>query len=141
MTTPRPGILLVEDDPGDADMTLRVLASCNLDRDVIVLRDGMEAIDFLHRVVDRKEDRGLPDLILLDLKLPKMSGFEVLQWMRADRRTELIPVIVLTGARHESQVLALQKLGIAGFLEKPLTAASFLRCVNGLRSFQVPAAP
>lgn len=137
---PAPRIFLVEDDPADAELTRRVLAACGLDGNVAVLRDGKEAVDALYGALEGKLPGGLPELILLDLRLPKMSGMQVLQWIRADRRSEGIPVLVLTGARDDSQVMALQKLGIVGFLEKPLTVAAFRRSVNGLRPFQMPAA-
>ena len=133
-----PRIFLVEDDPNDAELTRRVLASVGLDGNLAVLRDGKEAVDFLHGILEGREPGGLPELILLDLRLPKMSGMQVLQWIRADRRSESIPVLVLTGARDDTQVMTLQKLGIVGFLEKPLTAATFRRAINGLRTFPMP---
>ncbi len=136
-TTP-PRLFLVEDDPADAELTRRVLASIGLDGNLLVLRDGKEAVDHLHGILEGREPGGLPELILLDLRLPKMSGMQVLQWIRADRRSESIPVLVLTGARDDTQVMTLQKLGIVGFLEKPLTAAAFRRSINGLRTFQMP---
>jgi two-component system response regulator len=136
--TAPPRLFLVEDDPADAELTRRVLASIGLDGNLIVLRDGKEAVDQLHAILEGRVSGGLPELILLDLRLPKMSGMQVLQWIRADRRSESIPVLVLTGARDDTQVMALQKLGIVGFLEKPLTAAAFRRAINSLRTFSMP---
>ena len=136
--TAPPHLFRVEDDAADAALTRRVLAAMGLDGNLVVLKDGKEVVDHLYGILEGRVPGGLPELILLDLRLPKMSGMQVLQWIRADRRSESIPVLVLTGARDDTQVMTLQKLGIVGFLEKPLTAAAFRRSINGLRAFPMP---
>ena len=121
-------ILMVEDNPFDVDLTMRTLRSCNLGERVQVARDGKEALDFLlgeGKYQGRRLENG-PRLVLLDLKLPKVTGLQVLQWVRADPRTKDIPVIVLTSFEDDREVVELFRLGVSGYLVKPLNKDEFL---------------
>lgn len=114
-------VLLVEDNPDDEFLSLRALKKCNIDK-VVVARDGAEALDYLF---GRGPYAGLdatvpPSLILLDLKLPKVDGIELLQAIRAVDRTKDIPVIITSSSREESDVKRCSKLGVRFFLNKPL---------------------
>jgi CheY-like chemotaxis protein len=127
-------ILYVEDNPFDVDLTLRTLRQCGMGDRVVVARDGAEAIDYLcaagayaHRLA---EDQ--PRLVLLDLKLPKISGVQVLQWIRADARTRNIPVVVLTSFENDRDVVEVYKLGVNGYLLKPLDREGFLKIAGSL---------
>ncbi len=120
-------ILFVEDNPFDVELTLRTLQQCGMADRVIVARDGAEALDYLMgagpfqgRPVEEK-----PRLILLDLKLPKVTGLQVLQWIRADPRLQDIPVIILTTFVDDRAVVELFHLGVIGYLVKPLDATGF----------------
>jgi CheY-like chemotaxis protein len=125
----RAAILFVEDNPFDVALTLRTLSRCGLSERIVVARDGAEALDYLfatgaysHRSA---EDR--PGLVLLDLKLPKVNGIQVLQWIRADKRTKDIPVVVLTSFEDDRDVVEVYRLGVTGYLLKPLTAEAFTK--------------
>lgn len=128
-------VLLVEDNPDDVMQVSRVLKSCGLLEELVVARDGREAIDLLAGEVERRAR--LPDLIVLDLSLPRVSGLELLLWIRADTRLGDIPVVVLTGAIEDGQLLRLHRLGVLGYLVKPLRAPEFTRIVAG-RCFPQP---
>jgi len=123
-------VLLVEDNVDDVFHVKRILKSCGLLEDLKVVRDGSEAVDTLAELL-RQEPRDLPDLIILDLNLPKMSGLEVLQWIRADLRLREVPVVILTGTREDSSLIELHRLGVLGYLVKPLTSQDFVRTVAG----------
>ena len=120
-------ILFVEDNPFDVDLTLRTLRACNLGDRVQVARDGKEALDFLFgagKFQGRRLEAG-PRLVLLDLKLPKVTGLQVLQWVRADPRTKDLPVIVLTSFEDDREVVEIFRLGVSGYLVKPLNKDEF----------------
>lgn len=127
-------ILMVEDNPFDVDLTMRTLRSCNLGDRVYVARDGKEALDFLFAAgkhQDRKAEQA-PRLVLLDLKLPKVTGLQVLQWVRADPRTKDIPVIVLTSFEDDREVVEIFRLGVSGYLVKPLNKDEFIALARKL---------
>jgi CheY-like chemotaxis protein len=127
-------ILMVEDNPFDVDLTMRTLRACNLGDRVHVARDGKEALDFLFSAgkhEGRKADHA-PRLVLLDLKLPKVTGLQVLQWVRADPRTKDIPVIVLTSFEDDREVVEIFRLGVSGYLVKPLNKDEFLALARKL---------
>lgn len=126
-------ILLVEDNPDDEALTLRALRKSNILNEVTVARDGAEALDALF--ADASADRALPALILLDLKLPKVDGFEVLRRIRADMRTALIPVVILTSSGQEEDVLAGYAGGANAFVRKPVVFSGFADAVRGLGMF------
>jgi CheY-like chemotaxis protein len=121
---------MIEDNLDDVLQVKRVLKSCGLLEDLLVVRDGKEAIDVLAEgMKDGLES--LPELIILDLHLPRVSGLEVLQWIRADQRLRGVPVVILTGTREDSSLVELHRLGVLGYLVKPLTPQDFVRTVAG----------
>ena len=120
-------ILLVEDNPQEVDLTLRALKKNKIENNLVVARDGVEALDFLFCVnayADR-DPQDMPRLILLDLKLPKLNGLEVLRRIRSDERTHLLPVVILTSSREEQDVLEGYKLGANSYLRKPVDFTRF----------------
>lgn len=125
----RTRVLLVEDDQDDIFHVKRILKSCGLVDSLTTVRDGSEAVDHLAACV--REDAALPDLIILDLNLPRMSGMEVLQWIRAEQRLRDVPVVILTGSREDGSLVELHRLGVLGYLVKPLTSQDFVRTVAG----------
>jgi len=129
-------ILLVEDDPKDIDLTLAALAEYNLANEVIVVRDGVEALDYLHaRGNYRSRARENPAVVLLDLKLPKVDGLEVLREIRSDERLKLIPVVVLTSSREDRDMVASYKLGVNAYVVKPVDFHEFVNAVKELGVF------
>jgi CheY-like chemotaxis protein len=123
-------ILLVEDNPNDAELTLRALKKARVANDVHIARDGAEALDFLFG--REGVPAVLPRVILLDLKLPKVDGLEVLRRVRGDERTKLIPVIVLTSSREESDLVASYRLGANSYIVKPVESEAFFKAVNDI---------
>ena len=120
-------ILLVEDNPDDVSLTIRALKKSNIMNDVIVARDGVEALDLL-----LSENSLNPTLILLDLKLPKINGFEVLKRLRDDEHTRLVPVVILTSSREESDVISGYNLGANSYIRKPVDFIQFADAVQNL---------
>lgn len=120
-------ILLVEDNPDDELLTLRAFKKHKIANPVIVAHDGQEAIDYLFDSGQR-----LPSIILLDLKLPKIGGLEVLKRLRADPRTELVPVIILTSSNQDSDLVAGYKLGCNSYIRKPVDFDKFVDAVGQL---------
>ena len=127
-------ILLVEDNPDDEELTLLALKKNNILNRVEIVRDGAEALDFLFEQGHFTGKNFTQDLavILLDLKLPKVSGLEVLQRIRSDPRTKLIPVVVLTSSKEEEDILRSYSLGANSYLRKPVDFERFLECVGQL---------
>jgi two-component system, response regulator len=127
-------ILLVEDNPDHEALTLRALKKAGLANPVVVARDGAEALDFLFGTgaYAGRDTRQMPQTVLLDLKLPKVDGLEVLQRMRADDRTKLIPVVVLTSSDEESDLAASYQLGANSYIRKPVNFAEFLEATRQL---------
>jgi two-component system response regulator len=123
-------ILLVEDNPDDADLTVRALKKNNLANDLVIARDGVEALDLLHG--ERANTRPLPQLVLLDLNLPRLDGIEVLRRIRADERTRLLPVIVLTSSAEEKDVVQGYRLGANSYVRKPVDFIQFTEAVRTL---------
>ena len=127
-------ILLVEDNPSDEELTLRALKKSNILNPVVVVRDGAEALDWLFRRgahATRPADE-TPQVILLDLKLPKIDGLEVLKQMRADERTKRLPVVVLTSSIQEQDVVASYGLGANSYVRKPVDFTQFVEAVRQL---------
>jgi len=119
-------ILLVEDSDADAELITRALRKSNLVNKVVRLRDGVEAIEFMFREGAYVQRRGgQPRLILLDLKMPRMGGIDVLKRLKADERTKVIPVVVLTSSAEEQDVLVSYKLGVNSYLVKPVEFSAF----------------
>jgi two-component system response regulator len=125
-----PVILLVEDDPDDELLTLQALRRANIANEVLVAHDGIEALDYVF-AADR-ETRALPQLVLLDLKLPRVDGLEVLQRLRANERTERLPVIVLISSNEERHHVEPRKLG-ACCVRKPIDFTELVAAVGQLR--------
>lgn len=127
-------ILLVEDNPDDVTLTLRALKKNNLLNEVVVARDGVEALDFLFcqgKFSDRSPDF-LPELILLDLKLPKVDGLEVLKQIRVNDRTKLLPVVILTSSNEQSDIISGYELGVNSYIRKPVDFEQFIEAVRQL---------
>ena len=129
MNTEKIEIILIEDNPADVELTLNALKKKNLANRVKVLTDGQEALDYLLRVCAPPASEGCPLLILLDLKLPKVSGLEVLEKIRSDERTKMIPVVVLTSSEEEKDRIESYKLGVNSFIVKPVEFESFAKVV------------
>lgn len=124
-------ILLVEDNPDDVELTLHALKKNNIVNPVMVVRDGQEAVDYLlYQGKYSSSSHELPQLILLDLKLPKVDGIEVLQMIKADRKLKLIPVVVLTSSKEESDVIKSYDLGVNSYIRKPVDFDQFVETVK-----------
>jgi CheY-like chemotaxis protein len=129
-------ILLVEDDLSDVELTMEALAEYNLANEVTVARDGEIALDYLHR---RGEFKGRPDenpaVMLLDLKLPKVDGLEVLKQVKSDEHLRMIPVVVLTSSQEEKDMMRSYKLGVNAYVVKPVDFHEFINAVKELGVF------
>lgn len=127
-------ILLVEDNPDDETLTLRALSKNKILNEIVVARDGAEALDYLFGTGAHagRDTTIQPQLILLDLKLPKIDGLEVLQRLRADPRTALLPVTILTTSNEERDVVTSYKLGVNSYVRKPVDSDSFIEAVRQL---------
>ena len=129
-------ILLVEDDPKDVELTLTGLSEYNLANEVVVARDGEEALDYLYRRGNyQTRANGNPAVMLLDLKLPKLNGFEVLEQVRTDDNLKMIPVVVLTSSHEESDLVKSYKLGVNAYVVKPVDFHQFVNAVKELGVF------
>lgn len=127
-------ILLVEDNPNDVELTLRALQKQNLSNKVFVVKDGAEALDFMFATgaySQRKIDKR-PRVVLLDLKLPKVDGIEVLRRIKADSRTNHVPVVMLTSSEEERDVLNSYSLGVNSYIVKPVDFNHFVHTVSEL---------
>ena len=127
-------ILLVEDNPKDEALTLRVLKKHKIDNEVVVARDGAEALDFLFSrgAYAGRDPDTMPMLILLDLKMPKVSGLEVLKQLRSDGRTRLLPVVILTSSMEERDLTEAYSLGANSYVRKPIDFTEFAEAVRQL---------
>jgi CheY-like chemotaxis protein len=129
-------ILLVEDDPKDVELTLEALDEYNLANEVVVAGDGEEALDYLHcRGNFSTRGVGNPAVLLLDLKLPKIDGLEVLQQIKSDEALKMIPVVVLTSSREERDMVASYKLGVNAYVVKPVDFHEFVNAIKELGIF------
>jgi two-component system, response regulator len=127
-------ILLVEDNPDDVEMTLRALRKANIVNHVKVVRDGAEALQFIFGEGEyaARHVENVPKLILLDLKLPKVDGFEVLKRVKDDPRTRLIPVVILTSSNEQRDVVGGYQLGVNSYIVKPVNFERFVEAVGKL---------
>ena len=124
-------ILLVEDNPDDVELTLHALKKNNIVNPVKIARDGLEALDYLfYSGKYQGADHDLPNVILLDLKLPKVDGIEVLQRVKSGRKTKLIPVVVLTSSKEESDLIRSYDLGVNSYIRKPVDFDQFVETVR-----------
>jgi CheY-like chemotaxis protein len=129
-------ILIVEDDPNDVELTLTALEEYKLANEVVVARDGEEALDYLYcRGKFETRSNGNPAVLLLDLKLPKRDGREVLQQIKSDEKLKMIPVVVLTSSHEEKDVVASYKLGVNAYVVKPVDFHEFVNAVKELGVF------
>jgi two-component system, response regulator len=127
-------ILLVEDNPDDEALTLRALTKNNIKNEVVVAHDGAEALDYLFGkgAYAGRDIRVMPQVILLDLKLPKVDGFEVLRKLRADERTKRLPVVILTSSNEEQDRISGYDLGANSYVRKPVEFPNFIEAVRQL---------
>ena len=130
-------ILLVEDNPDDELLTLRALKKTGVQNDVVIARDGVEALDYLFArgPYSARDPAVMPQLILLDLKLPRVDGLEVLRRLRSDERTRLLPVVILTSSREQRDMLDGYGLGANSYVRKPVNFDQFVSAVELLRSY------
>ena len=129
-------ILMVEDDPKDVELTLTALEEYNLANEVVVARDGQEALDYLYcRGQFSARPRDNPAVMLLDLKLPKVDGLEVLNQIKSDDRLKMIPVVVLTSSREERDMMRSYQLGVNAYVVKPVDFHEFVNAVRELGVF------
>ena len=127
---------MVEDDPKDVELTLTALEEYNLANEVVVARDGEEALDYLYcrgNFAARSSDN--PAVLLLDLKLPKVDGLEVLQQIKSDEKLKMIPVVVLTSSHEEKDMVASYKLGVNAYVVKPVDFHEFVNAIRELGVF------
>lgn len=129
--------LLVEDNADDEELTLMAMEENNIANEVVVARDGAEALDHVFSCVgdDPAKQRPLPAVVLLDLRLPKISGLEVLRRIRSDPRTETVPIIILTSSKEDEDVVAGYKLGANAYVRKPVGFGEFSEAVKTLGLF------
>jgi CheY-like chemotaxis protein len=120
-------IVLVEDNPDDQALTLRALKKQNIANEIVVVNDGVEALEFL-----LSPDNPVPHLVLLDLKLPKLDGLQVLQRLRSEPRTELLPVVVLTSSDEERDVIDGYRFGANSYIRKPVDFNQFIEAIRQL---------
>jgi CheY-like chemotaxis protein len=129
-------ILLVEDDPKDTELTMTALEEYNLSNEVVVATDGEEALDYLYcRGKFQRRGAENPAVLLLDLKLPKVNGLEVLETIKSDENLRMIPVVVLTSSREERDMVASYKLGVNGYVVKPVDFHEFVNAIKELGVF------
>lgn len=129
-------ILLVEDDPRDVELVLTALEEYNLANEVVVANDGEEALDYLYRRGNfQMRPNGNPAVVLLDLKLPKVNGLEVLQQIRSDEKLRMTPVVVVTSSREERDLVESYKLGVNAYVVKPVNFHEFVDAVKELGAF------
>jgi CheY-like chemotaxis protein len=127
-------ILLVEDNPDDEELTLRALRRNNIGNQIVIVRDGVEALDFLfcqNAYADR-DPGDLPQLMLLDIKLPKLDGLEVLRRIRANERTRLMPVVLLTSSKEQQDLIAGYESGANSYVRKPVDFLEFIEAIKQL---------
>jgi CheY-like chemotaxis protein len=129
-------ILLVEDDPKDVELTLTALEEYNLANEVVVATDGEEALDYLHgRGKFKARSNDNPAVMLLDLKLPKVDGLEVLKQIKSDEKFKMIPVVVLTSSHEEKDMVASYRLGVNAYVVKPVDFHEFVNAIKELGVF------
>lgn len=129
-------ILMVEDDPKDVELTLTALEDYNLANEVVVARDGEQALDYLYQRGEFKSRaNGNPAVMLLDLKLPKVDGLEVLKQIKSDKNLAMIPIVVLTSSKEEKDMVTSYKLGVNAYVVKPVDFHEFVNAIKELGVF------
>ena len=132
--TEKPDIILVEDSASDAELTIRALRKNNIINQLVHLEDGEEALEFIFAIgkyADRSID-DLPKVILLDLKMPKISGLEVLRKIKSDERTKSIPIVLLTSSKEENDIVDAYQLGVNSYIVKPMEFENFVKIVSDI---------
>ena len=124
-------ILLIEDNPDDAGLTIRALKKHNLANNLLHLHDGEEALKFLYS----EQNKGIPKVILLDLKMPKVDGIEVLRKIKSDEQKRIIPVVVLTSSKEERDIVESYKLGVNAYIVKPVDFDKFVKAISEIGFF------
>ncbi len=129
-------ILLVEDSPRDLELTLAALEKCQFANEIVIARDGAEAIDYLFATgLHAGRNQGDPAVVLLDLKLPKIDGLEVLEQVRGDENLRHIPIVMLTSSREEQDLVRSYELGVNAFVVKPVEFGQFFKAIQDLGVF------
>jgi CheY-like chemotaxis protein len=129
-------ILLTEDNPNDAELTQEALAECNLANRVVLVKDGVEAMDYLRRLgAYAGREEGNPAVVLLDIKMPRMDGIDTLRAIRGDPDLRLTPVVMLTSSREEQDLINSYELGSNAYVVKPVKFTEFMRAVRGIGIF------
>ena len=129
-------ILIVEDDPNDVELTMTALGEYNLANEVVITRDGQQALDYLYCTGEfSSRPQGNPAVVLLDLKLPKIGGLEVLQKIKSDEQLKTIPIVVLTSSKEERDVMRSYSLGVNAYVVKPVDFHEFVNAVKELGVF------
>jgi two-component system response regulator len=129
-------ILLVDDSPRDTELAVNALDTYNLANEVVILRDGAEALDYLYcRGEFAERTNGMPAVILLDLKMPKIDGLEVLRQIKTDPQLAMIPVVVMTSSREEQDLVSSYRLGVNGYVVKPVRFQEFVEAVKQVGGF------
>jgi CheY-like chemotaxis protein len=133
---PMKRILLVEDDPKDVELTVSALSEYNLANDILVVRDGVEALDYLYRRgTFAREPEGNPIVILLDLKMPRLDGLQVLRELKSNPHLQVIPVVVLTSSKETDDLEACYRLGANAYVMKPVRFAEFVEAIKSIGVF------
>ena len=132
-------IMLVEDNQDDLDLTLRAFARNNIMNEIVIARDGIEALDYLFATGAHlgRDLRVMPEVILLDLKMPRMGGIEVLRHIRSDARTKLLPVVVLTSSDEERDIVESYECGVNSYIRKPVDFNQFVDAVRHLSLYWI----
>jgi two-component system response regulator len=130
-------ILLVEDNPDDELLALRALKKSNVPNEIVVAHDGVEALDYLFASgsYEGRDTSSMPELVLLDLKLPRLDGLEVLKRLRSDERTRLLPVVILTSSKERSDMLEGYGLGANSYVRKPVNFEQFVNAIEQLKRY------
>ncbi|MBW8331578.1 MAG: response regulator [Prolixibacteraceae bacterium] len=128
-------ILIVDDSQKDVELTIAALGEKNLANEVVVAEDGVEALDFLYKRGKFSNEKGDPAVILLDIKMPRMNGIEVLKHIRADEKFKLIPVIMVTSSGEEKDLVESYKLGANSYVVKPIDVVQFLDAIKVLGQY------
>ena len=129
-------ILLVEDDPQDIELTINALGEYNLANEIEIARDGAEALDYIYRKgIFASRPSGNPVVILLDLKLPKVSGIQVVNQLKSDEHLRYVPIVILTSSRESSDLKECYKLGVNAYVVKPVRFAEFIEAIKGIGIF------
>lgn len=127
-------ILLVEDNPDDELLTVKALKESNIKNEIVVTHDGVEALDYLYGkgIYKGRDISVMPDVILLDIKLPRIDGLEVLRKLRSDERTRILPVVILTSSREEQDLMTGYRLGANSYIRKPVDFEKFAEAIRHL---------